>query len=138
MNDNSLFVELARFTYWFGTLLSFEIIFSMFYILDDGVRKRSNYRYAGTIGFAITFASIGIILYLSDRFLSELVTSYLINLENTLFPLAIFTVFFDTLYAVKVLADRAWRNPVVVYTGIISGIALGFAFFMIFNDNKLL
>jgi hypothetical protein len=139
MGENILHSELANFIYWVLTGLFLEIIFSMFYTISGGqLRSRSTGKFTGTRRGVVFITLLIGILYLSDRFLSELTTSHLESFEYALLPLAVFSVAFNAFYFVKVILDRKWRFSDTLSTLSISLISLAITIYMISNGNILI
>lgn len=139
MSDNPVFLELARAIYWFGTLLSFEIVFSILYQVDDGrISSRRSGRFSNTTKFLIVFILLGLGLYLLDRYLSEFTISFLSDFENTLIPILFAVVSFDVFYACFFILGRSITFRDTITTLLMTIIGGIFAVIMFLNGNKLL
>jgi hypothetical protein len=138
--SNTLFPEgLGGFIYfWFG-LVSFEIVISFFYTMDEDGHVRSTFdnEYQTTWKVISMFLIIGGLYYLGENFLHQPIVNYLNTLQNTLYPLAILSVSFVAFYSTKIMLGRKWGHPVTITTLVVTALSFVISLYMFFNGNKL-
>src|SRR5690242_8232846 len=125
---DSLFGEgLAGFTYFWFSLISFEIVISFFYTIDSGgqVRSTFSHHYQSTWRFIAMLVVLAFMYYIGENFLHQPIVNYLNTLQNTLLPLSVLSIAFFAFYSTKVMISRIWRNPVTMATLSISIISFG-------------